>query len=160
MSWEEKFTSFGRAAFTYSAVQPYFNINFPWSLGYIRKLLFGTLWGTYFTLILSAANIRVLWISNLQRRCPIRVKMHTFVESSLGYSHALKNSRQACVGFRLYTSRSAVERATAKPTRPNIWCAYIVPKPFNSSQHYNRNFRNIRVFIVAAKSTAFTYMMI
>ena len=35
-----KATSFGRAAFSCSVAQPPFNINFPWSLGYIRKLVF------------------------------------------------------------------------------------------------------------------------
>ena len=45
----KKVTSFGRATFSYSAVQPLFNINFPWSLDYIRKLAFGSSWGNYFT---------------------------------------------------------------------------------------------------------------
>ena len=44
-----KVTSFGRATFRFSAFQPPFDINFPWSLGYIRKLVFGSPWGNYFT---------------------------------------------------------------------------------------------------------------
>ena len=36
-------TSFGRASFTYSAVQQL--VDFPWSLAYIRKLDFGSPWG-------------------------------------------------------------------------------------------------------------------
>ena len=34
---------FDRAAFSYSVVQPPLDINFPWSLGYIRKLAFRSL---------------------------------------------------------------------------------------------------------------------
>ena len=56
-----KKTWFGRAAFSYSTVQPPFDINFPWSLGYIRKLAFAlwfrSHWGIYFTLGLFAGNI-------------------------------------------------------------------------------------------------------
>ena len=43
------FYPFGRAAFSYSAVQQTFDINFPWLLGYIKKLAFGSSWGNYFT---------------------------------------------------------------------------------------------------------------
>ena len=45
---EVKVTSFGRVAFSYSAVQPPFDINFPWSLGYMGKLACWSAWGNYF----------------------------------------------------------------------------------------------------------------
>ena len=32
-----------------SAIQPPFDINLPWSLGYISKLAFGAPWGNFFT---------------------------------------------------------------------------------------------------------------
>ena len=35
MSLSVKVTSFGLATFSYSAVQPHFEIKLPWSLGYI-----------------------------------------------------------------------------------------------------------------------------
>ena len=44
-----KVNSFGRASFSYLAIQPPIDINFPWSLGFIRKLAFGSCWGNYFT---------------------------------------------------------------------------------------------------------------
>ena len=44
-----KVTRFGRATFSYSAVQPSIDINLTWWLGYIRKLAFGSPWGNYFT---------------------------------------------------------------------------------------------------------------
>ena len=45
-----KGTSFGRAAFSYSVVQPHlWHFNFPCLLGYIRKLAFWSPWGNYFT---------------------------------------------------------------------------------------------------------------
>ena len=35
--------------YSFSAIQPHFDINFPWSLGYIGKLVFWCPWGNYFT---------------------------------------------------------------------------------------------------------------
>ena len=55
------------------AIQPPFDINFPWSLGYIRKLVFGSPWGNYFTPCLFAANVWRPGISNLHRHSPFRV---------------------------------------------------------------------------------------
>ena len=40
---------FGRVAFSYSTVRPPFDINFSWSLSYIRKLAVMSHWGYYFT---------------------------------------------------------------------------------------------------------------
>ena len=61
-----KLPVFGRTTFSYSAIHPSFDINFPWSLGYIRKLALRTPWGNYFSPVLCAANIRHLGMSNLQ----------------------------------------------------------------------------------------------
>ena len=64
---DEKSLVFCRAAFSYSAVQTSFDINFPWSLGFIKKLAFGSPWGNYFTPGLSSANRRRPGILNLHR---------------------------------------------------------------------------------------------
>ena len=72
--FKSKGTSFGRAAFSYSAVQPQFNIIFPWSL------CPGLPGETVSLAVLCAANIRRPGISNMHR--PI----HTLVEWSLGDS--------------------------------------------------------------------------
>ena len=70
-------TSFGRASFSYSAVQPPFDINFPWSLG---------LPGLTISLpVLYAAKIWHPGISNLQHH-PLRVPIHTLAKWSLGDS--------------------------------------------------------------------------
>ena len=56
----KKVTSFGQAAFNNSTVQPAYDINFPWSLDYIKKLAFMSPADNYYTIllpVLCAANI-------------------------------------------------------------------------------------------------------
>ena len=78
-----KVTSLSRAAFSYSAVQPSFDVNFPLSSIYIRKLAFGSPWGNYFTPGF-VCNIRRPVASNVHSHRPHRVPIHFLVEWSLG----------------------------------------------------------------------------
>ena len=79
-----KVTSFDRASFSYLAVQPPFYLNFLWTLGYARRLAFGSPWGVYFTPGLCEDNLRCRGISNLRwQHRPVRVPIHTLVEWSL-----------------------------------------------------------------------------
>ena len=48
--YKVKGNSFDRATLNYSSVQLPFDINFPWSLVYIRKIAFGSPYRNYFTL--------------------------------------------------------------------------------------------------------------
>ena len=75
-----KVASFSRAALSYSTVQPPFDINFPWSLGYIRNYHSGLPGETISLPGLCVANILRLGISNLNRHRPPRVPIHTLVE--------------------------------------------------------------------------------
>ena len=59
--------SFERATFSYSTVQPPFDINFSSSLVYIRKLVFGCPCGKCFTPALCVANLQHIRIYNLHR---------------------------------------------------------------------------------------------
>ena len=85
--WLLKNTSFGKAAFSYSAVQPTFDIlTSPghWAiLGNKRSGLPGK---TISLPVLCADNIRRQRISNLHRYSPLRVPNHTLVKWSLGDS--------------------------------------------------------------------------
>ena len=88
-----KVISFGRTAFSYSAVQPPFYANFP---GNWTALGNSGLPGETISLpVLCTANVRRPRISNLHRNYPTRVPIHTLVEWSLGdsISCAHKNSR-------------------------------------------------------------------
>ena len=92
---------------------------FPWSLGYIRKLTFGSPWGYYFTPGFVCS----------QHTAPMNIKLAQIQPSKGTTSHigrveprryiscALRNSRKASVGFEPRTSRSAAERATTGPMR-------------------------------------------
>ena len=57
---------------------------------------------------------------NMYRHSPLRIPIPHFgrVKPRRFISCALRNSRQASVGFEPRTSRSAGERATNVPTRP------------------------------------------
>ena len=78
-----KVTSFGRVAFSYSAVQPLFDIQLPLVIGLQKE----SPWGNYFTPGLIAAKMRHQGISNLHRHRPLRgVTIHTLVEWSVGDS--------------------------------------------------------------------------
>ena len=110
-----------------ATIQPY--INFPWSLGYLRKLAFGSSRGNYFTHDFvwkqhtAPRNITVdqtLLPSQGTNSQLGQVELRGFISS------AQRNSRQASVGFKSRTSRSAVERTTTGPTRPdNVNITYI-----------------------------------
>ena len=81
-------TSIGRATFSYSAIQPPFDINFHQSLGYIRKQASWSPWGNYLTpgFVCSQYKLRP-GITNLHRRHrPFMVPVHILVECSLGDS--------------------------------------------------------------------------
>ena len=92
---------------SYSAFQPPFDpFNFPWSLGYIRKLAFGSPWGNYFTPGFVCS----------QHTAPRNIKLAQTQPSQSTSSHlgrvetlkfiscALRNSRKASVGFEPQTS--------------------------------------------------------
>ena len=83
MKQKSKVTSFGLAIFSLSAVQAHFDINFPWSFGYIRKLAFSSPLENCFNSCLSVANIPRIGISNLHRHRPLRVLIYTLVEWNL-----------------------------------------------------------------------------
>ena len=76
--YKVKVSRFGRVAFSYSDVQPPFDIKFPWSSGLPGE--------TISLPVLCAANIRLTGISNLHRNRPLRVPIHTQVKLSLGES--------------------------------------------------------------------------
>ena len=105
---------FGSATFSYLAVHSPIDINFPWSLGYIRKLAFGSPWGN--SRFLCAVNVRRPGISNLQRHCPLMVPIHTLVEWSLGDSFHVPREINVRPGK---DSNNGVERATTGTTRPH-----------------------------------------
>ena len=110
-----KFARFGRATFSYSAVQPPFNVDFSWTLVYIRKLPFGF-------------KVRRPGISNNPRHCPFsRYKfthrpIHTLVEWSLG------------------DSQSAVEPVTTRRTLYNdpTMVNYVIDN--NHNEYLSDNF--------------------
>ena len=58
VTFKKKITSFWQGRFQLFSCSVTLYINFPWSLGYIRKLMFGSpSLGNYFTPSLCAANI-------------------------------------------------------------------------------------------------------
>ena len=102
-----------------SAIQPFshpLTLNFPWSLGYIKKLAFGS---PYSLPVLCAANM--LEYLNCTDTA---LSGYQFTPQQCGVSEiiscALRNSRQAGVGFEPRISRSVGECATTGPTHPDI----------------------------------------
>ena len=67
----------------YSVVQPTFDINSSWSLGYNRKLACGSSLGNYFTPGFVFSQHTTPRKITLHRHCPLRVPSHTLVKWSL-----------------------------------------------------------------------------
>ena len=115
-----------------SAIQPLIHpltFNIPWSLGYSRKLDFGSPWGNYFTIgfVCSQHNY-----SNQEYQTCTDTALSGYLNSHLGRveprrfnSCALRNSRYASVEFEPWISRSAVKCATTEPTRPDRERVYL-----------------------------------
>ena len=116
-----KVTSFGRVIFSYSAIQPSFVINFPWSLGYIRKLVFGSPpWGK---LIHSRLCVQPTYDALLYQTCTdTALSGYQFTPWSSGASgiHFLYPEKFTLGQCRIWNTdiSTAKERATNGPKRP------------------------------------------
>ena len=96
-------------------IQPFshpLTFNFPWSLGYIRKLAFGSPWGSYFTPGFVCSQHMAPRNINLHRHHLLRVPIHTLVEWSLGDSFLMPREIYCQCRFKPRTSQSAVESST------------------------------------------------
>ena len=119
-----KDTSFGRAIFRYSAIQfshPLtLTLTSPGQWATFAKVTFMFSTGSYFTLGACAAYIRGPGISNLHRHRPLGYQITPWSSGASEIHFSRPDNFVLSQGrIRTGTSRSAIERATTGPARPD-----------------------------------------
>ena len=122
---KKQVTSFGRAAFSHSS---HFDINIPWSLGYIRKLAFRSLRGNYSTPGFVSCHHTAIRNFKLAQTRSLSLSGNKFTHWARWSSGSAFDCRSRDKWFESYTGLKGNSLGTKMnirgSIRPKVWIRY------------------------------------